>query len=85
VVIFSGDQLRDVLSEMIDEPGSVLQRLLYNTKEMLYKERFHVFVRENFSPLRVFELCDSIVCPMIHSGFMKEFCVSFSLFNPLYP
>jgi len=38
VVVLSGDQLRDVLSELVNEPGSILQRFLCYTEEVLYKD-----------------------------------------------
>ena len=85
MVVLSGDQLRDILSEMVNEPGSILQWILFNIEEVLYKDRFHIIVRDKLNPLRIFDLCDSIVCPMSHSGFMKEFGIFFSLSNPLYP
>lgn len=69
---------------MVNEPRSILWRFLCYTEEVLYKDRFHIVVRDKLYPLRIFELCDYVVCPVSHGGFVKEFCIPFSLSNPLY-
>jgi len=45
MVVLSSNQLRDVLSEMFNEPRSVLWRLLRNVVEVLNKDRFYITVR----------------------------------------
>lgn len=84
IIIFLGYQFWNMLTEALSELRSVCNGLLCYVLKILNLNRFHFLMSIYLFPLRIYEFCDPIMCPVIHGRLVKEPSISLPFFNPLY-